>query len=651
MPASDFCGRRNSITMKHPTSSPYRILRQNIATGLLAAALVVVAGCAIPISARKTAFSRAYRSAHASALTGSSYSSEARLVLYRFDLLDKYEEFPEEALRELHERASVDQRRDVLYALAELNYAQGENLERNRGIKLWVPKPARDYFLSSAVYAYLYLFGSGTEKPAGPFEPQFRPACNLYNYALARAFIDPGSTNDVVKLEAEERVLPAGNIKIEVVPIGGATNWFAHANFYSADGFLVRGLSVHNSRGGLGATLVGVMKESEGLKMGRHIPATLILRGPKDIKEWNAGQATVTLEVSSGYQQRMVELAGQQIPVRTDTTTPLAFALNNTWFWEIGRQQFFSTKQIIKNDVYQMQPYEPGKIPVVFIHGTFSTPTWWAEMANSLQAYPVIGSRYQLWYYIYNSGNPILFTAANFRTSLTNTVQRLDPDRQDPALQQMVLIGHSQGGLLAKLAAVDTQNKLWQAVSDAPFDQVDLSPEYREELGHRFFFNSVPEVKRVIFVATPHRGSYQITMFVQNLIARFVSLPRDLLQVYKHLGDVLSASKLPPELRGMPSSVAGMSPKNPVLQVLADMPPAPGIKAHSIIAVKSEGDPKLGSDGVVKYSSAHVPYVESELIVKSGHTVQTKPAAIEEVRRILLEHLNSLPLGTNAAKL
>jgi pimeloyl-ACP methyl ester carboxylesterase len=234
---------------------------------------------------------------------------------------------------------------------------------------------------------------------------------------------------------------------------------------------------------------------------------------------------------------------------------------------------------------------------------------------------------------------------------LTNTLHRLDPKGEDPALQQMVLIGHSQGGLLAKLAVTDSQDKLWKAVSDTSFAQVDLVPEDRAALGRSFFFQPVPAVKRVVFIATPHHGSYQITRFLQNFLASFMSLPFDLLRLSSDLPKIFSPSKLPPELRGVPSSVAGMSPKNPIMQTLADIPPAPGVKAHSIIAVKGEGDPKLGSDGVVQYTSAHVPYAESELIVKSGHTVQNKPAAIEEVRRILLEHLSSLPTPqTNTAK-
>jgi hypothetical protein len=82
-----------------------------------------------------------------------------------------------------------------------------------------------------------------------------------------------------------------------------------------------------------------------------------------------------------------------------------------------------------------------------------------------------------------------------------------------------------------------------------------------------------------------------------------------------------------------------MSPDNPLLKVLAEIPLAPGIKGHSIISVNTDGDPKLGNDGVVEYKSAHLDGMNSELIVQSDHSSQLNPLAIDEVRRILMEHL------------
>jgi hypothetical protein len=91
----------------------------------------------------------------------------------------------------------------------------------------------------------------------------------------------------------------------------------------------------------------------------------------------------------------------------------------------------------------------------------------------------------------------------------------------------------------------------------------------------------------------------------------------------------------------VPTSIDGMSPDNPILKTLADTPLAAGVVGHSIIAVKGGGDPHLGDDGVVAYTSAHLDGMVSEFIVRSGHSCQEHPFTIEEVRRILLEHLGA----------
>ena len=46
-------------------------------------------------------------------------------------------------------------------------------------------------------------------------------------------------------------------------------------------------------------------------------------------------------------------------------------------------------------------------------------------------------------------------------------------------------------------------------------------------------------------------------------------------------------------------------------------------------------------DGVVKYKSAHIDGVESEVVVPSAHSCQSHPRTIAEVRRILLLHLGA----------
>ena len=93
-----------------------------------------------------------------------------------------------------------------------------------------------------------------------------------------------------------------------------------------------------------------------------------------------------------------------------------------------------------------LHPYSPGKIPVVLVHGTLSSPVRWAELVNELEGDPRIRQRFQIWIFLYDTGNPIAYSAGRLRAALTATLQELDPEGKDPALRRMVVIGHSQGG-------------------------------------------------------------------------------------------------------------------------------------------------------------------------------------------------------------
>jgi hypothetical protein len=159
-------------------------------------------------------------------------------------------------------------------------------------------------------------------------------------------------------------------------------------------------------------------------------------------------------------------------------------------------------------------------------------------------------------------------------------------------------------------------------------------------------------VKRVVFISTPHRGSYKARGLVRTLARKLVSLPSELVKRTHELSGLTEKLDFPKELRGSPTSIDGMSPKNPFLRTLADIPLAPSVTGHSIIAVQGDGDYHLGKDGLVSYESAHVDYVESEFIVRSFHSCQDKPPTIEEVRRILHEHLAKLtPEAANPSAL
>ncbi len=409
----------------------------------------------------------------------------------------------------------------------------------------------------------------------------------------------------------------------------------------------MRGLSTRNRDSGLGAPLIAVTEKVGKFQEQLRAPATVFLRVSGNVRDWSAGKLSATLELYSAFDAAQVEVNGKPVPLQTDTTAPIAQGLNNSPVWSLGLAQFFSAELQNKTGIRRMQPYAPGRIPVVFVHGTASSPVWWAEMWNTLRADPVLREKYQFWMFNYASGNPITYTAGILRNDLMDTVKSLDPDGKDAALRHMVIIGHSQGGLLAKLTATDTGDKLWQLVSKTNIDELNIDPKTRELLRANFFFKPLPCVSRVIFIATPHRGSYRNHEFVQKLLNRFIEFPSDVVDGTANLLKLKDTVQLPASVRnGVPSSLNGMATDNPFMLTLADIPVAPGIKCNSIIAIKGNEQPPAGADGVVTYASAHVDYAESEFIVRSGHSCQGNPLTIEEVRRILLANLAE----TNSAR-
>jgi hypothetical protein len=256
-------------------------------------------------------------------------------------------------------------------------------------------------------------------------------------------------------------------------------------------------------------------------------------------------------------------------------------------------------------------------------------------MFNRLVADPEVRSRFQFWFFQYDSGAPIALSAMRLREALSTAVERLDPDGKDPALRQMVLIGHSQGGLLVKMQVISTGDRLWNAVSNKPLDELQLSDQTRDLFRRGLFVEPSPMVTRAIFICTPHRGSFVAgRRLIANLTRSLLAMPFTLTGMQGELRRNPGAAKV----GFVPSAVDNMSPGHPFILGLQEIPVVPSVTVNSIIAVEGEGKVEDGDDGVVKYSAARIEPVESELVVKSGHSVQGNPRAIEEVRRILRLH-------------
>jgi hypothetical protein len=186
----------------------------------------------------------------------------------------------------------------------------------------------------------------------------------------------------------------------------------------------------------------------------------------------------------------------------------------------------------------------------------------------------------------------------------------------------------------------DSGTRFWDGASRLPFGQIKATDAQRDLLRHTMFFEPLPFVTRVVFLATPHRGSFRVTGTVLNLVRRLVTLPVRLVQP---IDDVL---RLNPDAwasdgteRRLPTAVDNMSPTNRFVKTLSASPISPNVTANSIVAVQGKGPISSLGDGVVRYESAHLEGVESEKVVQSPHSMQSHPETVLEIRRILREHL------------
>ena len=621
-------------------STVVRLKKSVLVLGILITALGSTA-CSPPIGVTKVSPEKAYTIATHSPLSGDEASNAASTVLQRFDLTDLYQKDPRAALHQLHQNALKDDRRDILFALAELNYSWAKTLPMKADPKAGQPA-ASDVYLASVVYAYLYLLGEGIEPLPTAYDNRFREACELYNRSLDQAFRSPVDENLV--FADQTRVLPEFSLAIDVQTDDLRWKLEEFEHLVPADAYEVFGFTSHNRTAGLGAPILGVTRKSSKAPNGGVLPITAFLQLKGNLKAITQGKSKGTLDLISSYDDVDVVVNGLTVPLQTDSTTPLAYRLNDKDLWNIGLKRFIFGEEIEKN-VFFIQAYQPGRIPVVLVHGTGSSPVWWAEMVNTLRADPLIRSKYQFWFYEYASSRPVPASAADLRDTLTNMVNKLDPNHQDPAMEQMVVMGHSQGGLLTHMTAIDPGDSLWKAISDKPFKEFKADPMIKEGFERALFFNHLPFVKRVVFISTPHRGSFLTEDWVRKLTRAVVGSPMKFItNMSSKWREVSAQLKIPDDLKDeAPTAVDGMNVNSPVMAQVASLPLAPGITGHSIIPVLPGMDIKSGNDGVVEYKSAHIEGVESEFIVRTHHGAQGNPIAIDEVRRILRKHCDGLP--------
>lgn len=580
-----------------------------------------------------------------SALACRELSPRSRQVLRRHDLDRLYPDRLAEASGLLHAEARRDPRPGTLFALSEIHYLRGLRAEGRH-----LPEACACYYLAAG-YAFHYLFAAALSE-AETFDPRYRLACDLYNAGLAKCLAAAARTGQLDPRRRLTLPAPGGGemITLEVIHDG-----FRHApgelgELRLCSEYQVTGLANHHRSYGLGVPLIATRDRSAPLPPGAmyppHVsyPATAFFRFEGSLDDLLARRAG-RLELINPLEKQTARVGDRAVPLETDLTTPLAYYLAHAGLDGAGYKGFLCPDALAERaGLHALGPYEPGKVPVVLVHGLFGSPLTWAPLFNDLQADPELRKRFQFWAYFYPTGSPYLASAAKLREELARRRAQLDPRGEEPALSEMVFVGHSMGGLVSRLMTIDGGDDFWKVVSPAPLGRLRLTPPARAELRNAFYFERQPFVTRAIFLGTPHRGSKLSPSLLGRLGDRLAVLPRDLMEAAKEL-----AEGNPEVISPLPSSVDLLAPDAPALQLIGHRPRPAAVRYHSVIGVSGRrallverlfgGGYRQPSDGVVPYASAHLDEAESEVVVDADHyTVHQHPLAILEVRRILLQH-------------
>ncbi len=579
-------------------------------------------------------------------------------MLRRYDLEDALKGNRSELLARLEEIDRKEPRRGHVYALAELAYVEAKRAERAMKYE-----KALELHGAAVLHAYRFLFDELYEQPTNFYDPEFRLACDLYNAALEstlrilqdRNELLPGKTIQVKTANHQCQ------LKVDLNSKGWHAEDFAHFRFVSD--YEVHGLKNHYHSYGLGVPLIAVRKSHDEMEPDEEFypeelsfPVTAFLR--VDSPQSEETQITqAVLELHDPLDHSSIRLASTRVPLETDLSTPLAHTLSNPSFDDTKLSTLgllMPEKAEDLRGLYMLEPFQPDKIPVLMVHGLWSSPVTWMEMFNDLRSDPLIRKNYQFWFYLYPSGQPFWFSAANMREDLAHMRAKLDPEHQYAALDQTVLVGHSMGGLVSKLQTIDSGNSFWDVLSEKPFGELQAEDEVRTGLARTFFFQPSSSIRRVVTIGTPHRGSEFANNATRWLGRKLIGIPSQIMQGRNQLIARNPGFFRPNAPLDVSTSIDSLDPKSPLLPVLLAADQAPWVKYHNIVGEKpSNGLSKYLSggdgDGVVTLDSAKLDSAQSQIVVAADHsTVHRHPQSVLEVRRILLQHvteLRSFPYG------
>ncbi|MES2922654.1 MAG: alpha/beta fold hydrolase [Verrucomicrobiota bacterium] len=405
----------------------------------------------------------------------------------------------------------------------------------------------------------------------------------------------------------------------------------ANYQFIPSDSLVIKGkyFDVRETKAGLGAPMVAKRIADQTHELA---PTPHFYFNVTAVARFTGSRCEITMD--EPLEHETVRVGERTWPLAADYTAPLAMMLVEMEPEKLNIPRLLHPAEFAATTrISRLEPYDPNKTVVLLVHGLASSPTTWFPLLNHLRGDPVIRDNYQFWFYSYPSGYPYPYSAAIMRKELDEAEKRYPSDKK------MVVIGHSMGGCISHVLITDSQRRIWDRMFTVPPEKMEMAPEHKHILVESSIFEHRPEIGRVIFISTPHRGSDLATNLLGQVFTRLVKIPGQLLSVGIDEARYIRNAAGVKHLDRFPDSVDTLAPNNDFVVALNDVPLNPDIPYHTIAGDRGKGDSPNSSDGVVPYWSSHQAGAESELIVPSHHGAHQTKEAMAEVDRILRENL------------
>jgi hypothetical protein len=322
------------------------------------------------------------------AFSGPQPSDRTKQLLRVYNLSDAVHGDPRQLIEKLQAIIDREPSPDKVYAIAEMTYLSGKKIE-SKDVHL-----AHDLYGAAVLYAYRYLFDARFAQGRNPYDPQFRGACDVYNGALEADLRIECKGNWLLPGKTATIQTAVGPWDITCVLRGGEWRPEEFERFDFVSSYAINGLKNTYQSYGLGVPLIAVRKSYPGEPAAaRYYPAKLSFPVTAFLRPVSAnsepGQSNrhrALLELYDPLTTSDLLIANMRVPLESDLTTPLAYFLSDSQMDNMATEGLLHPENLLAlrpgrsqtvMGLYMIQPYQPGKIPVLMVHGLWSSPMTW----------------------------------------------------------------------------------------------------------------------------------------------------------------------------------------------------------------------------------------------------------------------------------